>query len=99
MNISQSTPSGKAVLDYFAKAADLEFDSQNWTELAACAEVDPDLWFPEPGQSGAIAKKICASCEVRAMCLEYSLKHDVRYGIWGGYSERERRRLQRALRR
>ena len=41
------------------------------------------------------AKRVCMSCEVRAECLEYALEHDERFGIWGGLSERERRRLKR----
>jgi WhiB family redox-sensing transcriptional regulator len=38
---------------------------------------------------------VCRSCDVRAECLEYALEHDERFGIWGGMSERERRRLKR----
>jgi WhiB family redox-sensing transcriptional regulator len=47
-----------------------------------------------PGEGEA--KRICSGCEVRAECLEYALAHDERFGIWGGLSERERRRLRRA---
>ena len=48
-----------------------------------------------PSFAGA-AKKVCTGCEVRAECLEYALAHDERFGIWGGLSERERRRLKKA---
>ena len=48
-----------------------------------------------PGGSTREAKKICTGCEVKAECLEYALANDERFGIWGGLSERERRRLRR----
>ena len=51
--------------------------------------------LPEKGGSTREAKKVCRGCEVRAECLEYALEHDERFGIWGGLSERERRRLKR----
>jgi WhiB family transcriptional regulator, redox-sensing transcriptional regulator len=51
--------------------------------------------FPEKGGSTREAKRVCLSCEVRSECLEYALAHDERFGIWGGLSERERRRLKR----
>jgi len=61
---------------------------------ALCAETDPEAFFPEKGGSTREAKRICSGCEVRAQCLEYALAHDERFGIWGGLSERERRRLK-----
>ena len=73
----------------------LEADGQSWQERALCAETDPEAFFPEKGGSTREAKKICTGCEVRAECLEYALANDERFGIWGGLSERERRRLRR----
>lgn len=67
-----------------------------WMDLGRCAEADPEQWFPEKGGSTRAAKAVCRGCEVRAECLEYALKHDERFGVWGGLSERERRRLKRA---
>jgi WhiB family transcriptional regulator, redox-sensing transcriptional regulator len=67
-----------------------------WHERALCAQTDPEAFFPEKGGSTREAKKICTGCEVRAECLSYALAHDERFGIWGGLSERERRRLKRA---
>lgn len=64
-----------------------------WMDDALCAQVDPDAFFPEKGGSNRAAKALCASCEVRAQCLAFALAHDERYGIWGGKSERERRRM------
>jgi WhiB family redox-sensing transcriptional regulator len=66
-----------------------------WQDLALCAEVDGEIFFPEKGGSTREAKRVCRSCEVRASCLEYALDTDQRFGIWGGMSERERRRLKR----
>lgn len=67
-----------------------------WHERALCAQTDPEAFFPEKGGSTREAKKICVGCEVRAECLTYALANDERFGIWGGLSERERRRLKRA---
>jgi WhiB family transcriptional regulator, redox-sensing transcriptional regulator len=69
----------------------------DWQERALCAQTDPEAFFPEKGGSTREAKRICSGCEVRAECLEYALAHDERFGIWGGLSERERRRLRRAI--
>ncbi len=70
-------------------------EEQSWHESALCAETDPEAFFPEKGGSTREAKKICTGCEVRAECLEFALANDERFGIWGGLSERERRRLRR----
>ncbi len=77
--------------------ADVEGDEAelSWQERALCAQTDPEAFFPEKGGSTREAKKVCVSCEVRAECLEYALENDERFGIWGGLSERERRKLKR----
>lgn len=67
-----------------------------WQNNALCAQTDPEAFFPEKGGSTREAKRVCAKCEVRQACLEYALVHDERFGIWGGTSERDRRRLRRA---
>jgi WhiB family redox-sensing transcriptional regulator len=66
-----------------------------WQADSLCAQTDPEAFFPEKGGSTRDAKKICASCDVRAQCLEYALQNDERFGIWGGLSERERRKLRK----
>lgn len=71
-------------------------DDQPWAEDALCAQTDPEAFFPEKGGSTRDAKTVCADCLVQAQCLDYALDHDVRFGIWGGLSERERRRLKKA---
>jgi WhiB family transcriptional regulator, redox-sensing transcriptional regulator len=67
-----------------------------WQERALCAQTDPEAFFPEKGGSTREAKRVCTECEVKAECLEYALARDERFGIWGGMSERERRRIKRA---
>jgi len=69
----------------------------SWQERALCAQTDPEAFFPEKGGSTREAKKICMTCEVRTECLEYALANDERFGIWGGLSERERRKLKRRV--
>ena len=67
----------------------------SWQERSLCAQTDPEAFFPEKGGSTREAKKVCVGCEVRAECLEYALANDERFGIWGGLSERERRKLKK----
>jgi WhiB family transcriptional regulator, redox-sensing transcriptional regulator len=67
---------------------------EGWRLDALCAETDPEAFFPEKGGSTREAKRVCSGCAVRAECLEYALTSDERFGIWGGLSERERRRLR-----
>jgi Transcription factor WhiB len=64
-----------------------------WKLDGVCRQVDPELWFPDKGQSARVATRICAACPVRAECLAYALERDERFGVWGGLSERERRKL------
>jgi len=68
-----------------------------WMTSGLCAQVDPDLWFPEKGGSTREAKALCARCPVRPECLAYALEHDERFGIWGGASEGDRRRMRRLV--
>lgn len=82
------------IVEPFGDAA--EGEEPDWQERALCAQTDPEAFFPEKGGSTREAKRICSGCDVRAECLEYALAHDERFGIWGGLSERERRRLRRA---
>ncbi len=67
-----------------------------WQRKANCMGVDPDLFFPERGASTREAKEVCRGCVVREDCLEYALANGEKFGIWGGMSERERRRVRRA---
>ncbi|MBU6146908.1 MAG: WhiB family transcriptional regulator [Actinomycetales bacterium] len=82
--------------DSYAHLLLIEAEDLQWRAQALCAQTDPEAFFPEKGGSTREAKRVCMACEVRAECLEYALTHDERFGIWGGMSERERRRLRRA---
>ncbi|MFN3866435.1 MAG: WhiB family transcriptional regulator [Demequina sp.] len=86
-------PTLASVVDIFDGADD--DGPLGWQERALCAQTDPEAFFPEKGGSTREAKKVCASCDVRSECLEYALENDERFGIWGGLSERERRKLKR----
>ena len=70
-------------------------DEPTWHDFANCLGVDPDLFFPERGASTKEAKEVCRGCVVRDDCLEYALQNGEKFGIWGGMSERERRRIRR----
>lgn len=65
-----------------------------WRERALCAQVGPEVFFPEPGGSTREAKRVCSACHERVACLRYALTHDERFGVWGGLSENERRGLR-----
>ncbi len=70
-------------------------DDHDWRSDANCRGVDPALFHPERGESTAAAKAVCKGCVVTHECLEYALNAGEKFGIWGGLSERERRRLRR----
>jgi WhiB family redox-sensing transcriptional regulator len=72
-----------------------EQEGSEWMLEARCLDADPEAFFPEKGGSTREAKRICAACPVRDECLQYALENDERFGIWGGLSERERRRAKR----
>lgn len=92
-----SVPASMSVLEPFVLVQGQieEDEEEGWQERALCAQTDPEAFFPEKGGSTREAKRICSGCEVKAECLDYALAHDERFGIWGGLSERERRRLRR----
>lgn len=68
---------------------------EHWQDRALCSQTDPEAYFPDKGQSTKEAKKVCLACEVRDECLEAALVNDERFGVWGGLSERERRKLKK----
>ncbi|MDQ3571032.1 MAG: WhiB family transcriptional regulator [Actinomycetota bacterium] len=83
---------GSEVLDELLHAG----PERTWQRQANCMGVDPDLFFPERGASTREAKEVCRGCVVRKDCLEYALDNSEKFGIWGGLSERERRRIRRS---
>lgn len=68
-----------------------------WTADALCAQTDPELFFPEKGASSRDAKATCDRCTVSAECLDTALANGERFGVWGGLSERQRRKIAAAL--
>jgi WhiB family transcriptional regulator, redox-sensing transcriptional regulator len=81
----------------FDEPGDL-FASPAFMDLGSCRGMDPEIFFPDRGESLRPAKEVCGGCIVRDECLEYALDNRERFGVWGGTSERERRRLRRARR-
>ena len=78
-----------------ASIVNVRLDDRSWQDKANCLGVDPDLFFPERGASTREAKEVCRGCVVREECLEFALANGEKFGIWGGMSERERRRIRR----
>lgn len=70
----------------------------SWRQHGACKGVDPDVFYPVSDEEAEPAKAICATCPVREPCLEYALATRERDGVWGGATERERRRMIRQRR-
>ena len=67
-----------------------------WYADAICSQVDPELWFPEGGQSPRGAKEICATCPVLDLCRDYALADPTLDGVWGGTTLRERQAIRSA---
>ncbi len=70
-----------------------------WRDLGACRGLDPEVFFPETDDEAEVAKNICDGCDVRIACLEHALASREKVGVWGGTTERERRRIVRQRRR
>lgn len=69
-----------------------------WMAKGLCTSVPPARFFPSDGAGVELARKICAACPVKLQCLEHALEHRIDHGVWGGCSERERRRILKARR-
>lgn len=83
-----------------SRSLSLSIEHDDWRELSACRDTDPDLFFPVGTTGPAIeqietAKAVCRTCDVQQACLEYALTTNQDSGIWGGTSEEERRVLRR----
>lgn len=73
----------------------IEWEDCRWMRAGRCLKEDPDIWFPDPRKhvDNEKAKSICAGCPVKLKCFDYAITHDIRYGVWGGFTEIERERL------
>lgn len=70
----------------------------DWMTRGKCRDLPWDAFFPRDGMGVSTAQKICATCPVSQDCLEYALENHIAHGVWGGCSERERRRILRRRR-
>ncbi len=73
--------------------------NQSWRQHAACRGLDPEIFYPASDEEAGAAKAVCALCSVEESCLEFALSAREREGVWGGATERERRRIIRQRRR
>ena len=69
-----------------------------WRYRGACRGLDPDIFYPASDEEAGPAKAVCGSCPVRQQCLEFALANREREGVWGGATEKERRRILRQRR-
>ena len=72
--------------------------ANDWMAQGNCADKPPSLFFPSDGVGVEVAKRLCVTCAVRPECLEYALRNRIDHGVWGGTSERERRRILKSRR-
>ena len=98
-------PASSAHRDDGAERVRLDFSEDanilaapSFMDLGSCRGLDPEIFFPDRGHSLRPAQKVCGGCIVADECLEYALANGERFGVWGGTSERERRRIRRARR-
>ncbi|WP_420625178.1 WhiB family transcriptional regulator [Candidatus Poriferisodalis sp.] len=73
--------------------------ASDWVTRRSCADTDPNVFFPSDGAGVIAAQKVCAECPVKDPCREYALANNITHGVWGGTSERQRRRILRDRRR
>jgi WhiB family redox-sensing transcriptional regulator len=71
------------------------FRTTEWMDLGLCRDNAPEIFFPSDGAGVEKARKICSRCDVKDLCLEYALVEEIEHGVWGGASERERRRIKK----
>ena len=70
-----------------------------WITRRGCGDIDPNVFFPNDGAGVVVAQKVCAKCPVKVPCRDYALANNITHGVWGGTSERQRRRILRDRRR
>ncbi|MCA9308743.1 WhiB family transcriptional regulator [Candidatus Saccharibacteria bacterium] len=90
--------SRQSVLEFFAPhqpdGDQDEESSIDWRDKGLCSGSDQRMFFPERGESALPAKKVCYGCEFREPCAEVAIERGEKFGVWGGLSERERRRIR-----
>lgn len=76
----------------------MEVMESDWMAEGECRHEPSATFFPSDGTGVEVARRICAGCPVQSPCLEYALRNHIAHGVWGGASERERRRIARRRR-
>lgn len=71
-------------------------DERPWAVFSACREADPGIFFASNRDDERSAVGLCAVCTVSGECLDFALETRERFGVWGGTTERERKKLLRA---
>jgi WhiB family redox-sensing transcriptional regulator len=95
MSLAESSRRRDNVPESVRRLTDLFFQpAPAWQVQAACRGCDPELWYMDRGESTTEAKAICRGCVVREECLEFAVTQKEKFGIWGGLSERERRKIR-----
>jgi WhiB family transcriptional regulator, redox-sensing transcriptional regulator len=69
----------------------------HWQERAACYGIDAEIFFPTTEEEAGLALSYCGICSVKELCLAWALQNGERYGVWGGTTEQQRRRLNRSV--
>ncbi len=72
-------------------------DERPWAAFATCRDRDPDTFFPATSDGEREAVRVCSGCPVQIDCLEFALEAKIRFGVWGGMTEKQRRSLQRQI--
>lgn len=72
----------------------INIDPYDWVHDAACRDLPTSWWFPGVGESFDLAQSICETCPVRVECLDYALARPELTGIWGGLTDRRRKRMR-----
>ena len=72
-------------------------EERPWAAFAACRDRDPDVFFPFTADGEAEAIRICRGCPVQIDCLEFALEAKIRFGVWGGLTEKQRHTLRRQI--
>jgi WhiB family transcriptional regulator, redox-sensing transcriptional regulator len=74
-------------------------DTSKWWDLGACRGLDAAIFYPDDEAEAQAAKSVCATCSVQSTCLDHALTSREKAGVWGGATERDRRRIIRQRRR
>jgi len=97
----RKTLAEKGTFNYIQSAAssatEVKLDT-SWMTEGRCRDLPPEIFFPSDGVGVEVARRYCAECPVKGQCLEYALENHIEHGVWGGASERERRRIARSRR-